>query len=83
MMKRQRQSWATRKLPPLTLAELERHLDFVAALMVRWPDRADLLVPIWRRIEREREGRRDTDAIIQAARDRVRRLSDRTEARSS
>ncbi len=82
-MKRQRQSWATRKLPPLTIDEMERHLDFIASLMVRWPDRAAHLVPIWRRIERERDAHRDTNAIIEAARRRARGLHDRTAARSS
>lgn len=82
-MKRQPQSWATRKMPPITVARLEMHLDFVAGLMVKFPDRADLLVPIWRRLERERDARRDTDAIIASARARFTRLSDRTAARPS
>jgi hypothetical protein len=37
----------------VTLAEIDRHLDFVAGLAARWPDRAKLLVPIWRRLELE------------------------------
>jgi len=83
-MKRQRKSWATRDdIPPLTVARLEIHLDFVAGLMVRFPDRAELLVPIWRRLERERDARLDTDAIIEAAKARAQRLSDRTAERSS
>ena len=32
-MKRRRQSWATRPLPPLTAEEIEDHLDFVAGRM--------------------------------------------------
>ncbi|MER2537231.1 MAG: hypothetical protein ABTQ31_18925 [Rhizobiaceae bacterium] len=82
-MKRQRKSWATRELPPLTLAELERHLDLIAGFMVKWPDMAKFLVPIYRRIERERDAFQGNEATIAAAHERIRRLSDRTAAQPS
>ena len=47
MKRKPRETWATRKLPPLTLAEIERHLDLVARMMVRAGPKADLLLPIF------------------------------------
>jgi hypothetical protein len=66
-------SYANAKLPPVTIEEIERHLDLVAELMVKAGKKADLLLPIWRRLERERDTRKETEAAIAAARDRVRR----------
>lgn len=82
-MKRTRQSWATRKLPPLTIEEIEGHLDYLAWVVDRWPDLAELAVPLWRRWERERDALKDATAILAQARERARRLPDRTAARSS
>jgi hypothetical protein len=82
MKRKPRETWATRKLPPLTLAEIERHLDLVARMMVRAGPKADLLLPIWRRLEYERDARREADNIIAAARERVQRSQHQTAARS-
>ena len=79
-MKTHRQSWATRPLPPLTVAEIERHLDLVAWLMDKAGKDADLYLPIWRRLERELTKQRDAEAIIASAKARLTRSSDRTAA---
>ncbi len=83
MTKRHRKSWATRELPPVTLAEIDTHLDHLARWMRDFPDIAELLVPIWRRFERERDARQGVEAIIAAAQARARQLPDRTAGRSS
>jgi hypothetical protein len=79
-MKRQRQSWATRKLPPLTSAEIERHLDLVAWLMDKASGKAHLFLPIWRRLELELAKQKEAETMIEAARQRLRRSQDRTAA---
>lgn len=73
-MKRKRQSWATRPLPPVTLARVEQMLDTLAYIVDRWPDLADHAVHLWRRLERERDAMKDTNAIIAQARARALRL---------
>ncbi len=83
MKRAPRQSWATRKLPPLTVAELERHLDTVARVMSEAGDDAHLGIPIWNRLQRELEKQRDAEAALAAARERFRRSMDRTAALSS
>lgn len=82
-MKRKRQSWATRKLPPLTLAELDRHLDMLAALMAGDRKRAPYYLLHFQRVEAEREKFLATEAAIEAAVARLTRSADRTEARSA
>ncbi|MCO5071097.1 MAG: hypothetical protein M9944_07815 [Rhizobiaceae bacterium] len=77
-----RETWATRKLPPLTLAEIERHLDMLARLMVDAGPRAYLYLPVYRRVLKEQEKQQDAEALIAGAHARVRRLSGQTEARS-
>lgn len=66
-MKKPRQSWATRALPPVTVEEIERHLDLVAWLMDKAGRKADLYLPIWRRLELELKKRREADAMIASA----------------
>lgn len=82
-MKKPRQSWATRELPPVTVQEIETHLDFVAMLMEKAGRKADLYLPIWQRLELELDKRRQADSIIAAARARLTRSTDRTAAQSS
>lgn len=83
-MNKPRQSWATRPLPPLTVEILEEHLDIVAVLMSKAGRRADLYLPIWRRVQLELSKRREADAILAEARARLsRRSTDRTAAQSS
>lgn len=78
-MKRKREGWATRKLPRLTIEETERHLDMLAILMTRGTKReAELLLPIWRRVQREHDALRDASDIMAAARLRFQQLSQRT-----
>ena len=68
---------------PVTAAEIEGFLDYVAALMSRTPrDEVDLLLPIWRALERELNNRREADAILLAAKARLTRSMDRTAAQS-
>ena len=83
MKRRPRQSWATRPLPPVTVAEIERHLDFVAWLMDQRPAHAELLLPIWRRLQREMASRKDVETQLAEARQRLTRSQDRMEARSA
>lgn len=78
-----RQSWATRPLPPLTLEELDRHLDLVARLMQEMGRDARLLLPIWRRVKSEREKFLAGQAEIAEAIARLTRSPDRTAAQSS
>jgi len=79
-MKKPRQNWATRPLPPVTAADIERWLDLTAHYMVKAGRRADLYLPIWQRLEEELEKRRVADAAMEAARARLTRSPDRTAA---
>lgn len=79
-MKKPRQNWATRPLPPVTIEELDRHLDLIARLMQAAGRRADLYLPIWRRVQREREARSAADTQIAAALARLTRSPDQTAA---
>jgi hypothetical protein len=84
MKSKPRQSWATRPLPPLTVEELEEHLDITAQLMSMAGSDADLYLPIWRRVQLELKKRREADAILAEARARLsKRSTDRTAALSS
>lgn len=71
------------KRKPVTVEELEDFLDLVAWLMDKAGKNADRLLPIWRALERELNARREAAAIFAAARARLTRSTDRTEARSS
>ncbi|TPN79999.1 hypothetical protein [Mesorhizobium sp. B1-1-2] len=73
-------------MPPLTVAILEEHLDIVAVLMSKAGRDADLLLPIWRRVQLELKKRREADAILDEARARLtraRQSTDQTAARSA
>ena len=60
----------------VTVAKLEQCLDRLAEIM-DWPDVvAERLLPLWERLEREIELRRDKDDKLAAARERARRLKD-------
>lgn len=82
-MKKRRETWATRKLPPLTSGEIERHLDLVAWLMDKAGSRANLYLPIWRRLERELSKQKEAEAILAAARERLTRSLGQTAAQPS
>lgn len=81
-MKRQPKSWSTRTLPPLTAQRVEDYLDFVAGLMARAGQDAELYLPIWRKLEKMLAERQEAEAILIAAARRLTRSTDRTEARS-
>ena len=68
------------KLARVTAADVERFLDKTAELMARAGNDAHLLVPLWKRLERELERLRDEEAVIAAARARLTRSTDRTAA---
>ncbi|MER8941304.1 hypothetical protein NKH82_17615 [Mesorhizobium sp. M0915] len=72
------------KRKPVTLDEIETFLDLVAIRMDKLgPQRAELYLPIWRALEREREKRIEASAILAAAKARLTRSLDRTAALSS
>lgn len=71
------------KRKPVTLDEIEAGLDLVARRMEKLGPRAELYLPIWRALERERGKRIEAASILAAARDRLRRSSDRTAEQSS
>lgn len=83
MTARPRQSWATRPLPPVTVEDIERYLDTVARLMDKAGRKADLYLPIWRRLQLELKKRQDADALLAEARARLTRSKDQTAARSA
>lgn len=71
------------KRKPVTLDEIETFLDFVAGRMVKvGPELAELYLPIWRALERERDKRIEAETIFAAARARLTRSMDRTAAQS-
>lgn len=71
-----------RKRKPVTLDEIEAGLDLVARRMEKLGPRAELYLPIWRALTRERDMRIEADAILSAARERLRQSRDRMEAQS-
>lgn len=71
------------KRKPVTLDEIESFLDLVARLMEKFPRQAELMLPIWRALERERDKRVETNAILAAAKARLIRSLDRTSGQSS
>lgn len=71
------------KRKPVTLDEIESFLDLVAERMVKLGPRAELYLPIWRALERERDKRIETTTILAAARARLTRSQDRTAGQSS
>lgn len=73
---------ASKKRKPVTAEELEGFLDLIARLMNKAGKDAELLLPIWRAIERELNKRREADTILAAARARLTRSMDRTPAPS-
>jgi len=68
---------------PPDAAEIETFLDYVAGWMVRNKGRQQLMLPIWRALERELKKAQEAEAILAAAHARVTRSTGRTEARSS
>lgn len=72
----------TKKRKPVTAEELEGFLDLIARMMNRAGKDAELLLPIWRAIERELNKRREADTILAAAQARLTRSMGRTAAPS-
>lgn len=68
---------ARKKRPPITAADVESGLDILADVMAKAGPRAHLGIPLWKRLERELERLRDEEAVLAAARERVRRSRDR------
>ena len=71
-----------RNRKPVTIEELETFLDYIAVKMVNAGESAELFLPIWRALERELAARRQAATIFAAAKERVRRSTDQTSARS-
>jgi hypothetical protein len=67
----------------VTAAEVERCVDTLADIMDKMGHRAHLCVPLWKRLERELERLQEEEAIVTAARDRVRQSRDRMAAQSA
>lgn len=74
---------AGRKKLVITAARVELYLDKLAEIMARSPAHARNGVPLWKRLERERDRLREEEAIIAAARDRLKRSRDHTAAQSA
>ncbi len=62
---------------------VETYLDKLAGIMNAAGGDAHLMVPLWRRLERERDRLREEEAVLAAARARLTRSTDRTAARSA
>jgi hypothetical protein len=60
-------------MPPITAVRIETYLDLVARLMDKAGKDAELCLPVWRRLTLELAKRRETDALLAAARDRLAR----------
>lgn len=75
------ETWATRPLPPLTIDELERHLDTLSVMMMRAGPKAHLLMPVWRRVKAELLNLQEEQAIMREARSRAVRYNLREQAR--
>ncbi|MHB2265003.1 hypothetical protein [Aliihoeflea sp. PC F10.4] len=67
----------------ITAERVELYLDKLAEIMDRIGDRAHLAVPLWKRLERERDRLRDEEDVLAAARARLKRSTDRREVRSA
>ncbi|TGQ69555.1 hypothetical protein EN829_014830 [Mesorhizobium sp. M00.F.Ca.ET.186.01.1.1] len=66
------------KRKPVTLDEIEAGLDLVARRMEALGPRAELYLPIWRALERERDKRVEASTILAAARARLARSPSHT-----
>ncbi len=79
-MKKPRQSWATRPMPPITAKRIEDYIDFLAEVMHRTRPRrdAELFLPIWRRLHRELAIHREKEQLLADAEERYRRNQERT-----
>lgn len=71
-MKKQRQGWATRKLPPETVEEWDRHLDTIAATMAVLSRReAELCLPAYKLCKFYRDQLVDKERLLADARQRL------------
>lgn len=75
---------ARRRRKPIRIdaAVVERCLDTLAEIMDRAGNRAHLAVPLWKRLESELARLREDEAVVEAARARLRQSPDRMEAQS-
>lgn len=69
------------KRRPVTAARVEEALDKLAWVMSIAPKPA-LAIPLWKRLERERDRLREEEATVAAALARLKQSPGRTEARS-
>lgn len=72
-----------RQKRPITAERVESALDTLAWVISRAGSDANLLAPIWKRLEAERDRLVEEEAIINAARDRLKRSMDRTATQSA
>lgn len=72
----------SKKRKPVTAEEIERWFDILARLMHKAGKDAELLLPIWRALDRELNARREADTILAAAHARLTRSMDRISAPS-
>lgn len=56
--------------PPALAARYDDYIDKLAEIMARSPDGGRVYIPLWRRLERERDARREEEAVLAAARQR-------------
>ncbi|MCB1477098.1 MAG: hypothetical protein H6883_07010 [Rhodobiaceae bacterium] len=68
---------------PITAERVEQALDTLAEIMAAAGASANLMVPVWKRLEAEHSRLRDEEDVVAAALARVRQLTDRREARSA
>ncbi|WP_157188121.1 hypothetical protein [Nitratireductor pacificus] len=73
-----------RRTPPkVTAARVELYLDKLAEVMSWAGENAHLGVPLWKRLEKELERLREEEAVVDAARARLTRSTDRTAGQSA
>lgn len=68
---------------PITAARVERALDTLAWVMSKAGAEASMAAPLYKRLEAELVRLTDQESTLDAARHRITRLRDRTEARSA
>lgn len=69
--------------PKITAARVELYLDKLAEVMSWAGDNAHLGVPLWKRMEKELERLREEEAVVNAARARLTRSTDRRAEQSA
>ncbi|WP_196258601.1 hypothetical protein [Pelagibacterium limicola] len=72
-----------RQKKPVTAERVDNALDILAWVISKAGSDANLLAPIWKRLEAERERLVEEEAILNAARDRLKRSKDRMATQSA